>query len=170
MSLNFHKKIASIFKLMKYKKHPTPNSHIINLINHYKINLVLDVGANNGGFGTALRTEGYKGDIHSFEPVSKTYDELTRITGQDSNWHIHKFALGETCSEQIINVTESSDFASFLDASDFGKNAYQQNLTVSHQETVTVSTVDEFLINDIDNFKEKNILKNGYTGVRHSCY
>jgi FkbM family methyltransferase len=159
MGLDFYKKITNAFKfkLIKNKKHPTANAHTINLINHYNIDLVLDVGANNGGFGKALRTEGYKGDIHSFEPVSKTYAELTQITEQDPKWHIHKFALGETCSEQSINVTESSDLASFLDASEFGKDAYKQNLTVAHQETVTVNTVDEFLAKDIEDIKAKRI-------------
>ncbi|MFT5421864.1 MAG: FkbM family methyltransferase [Candidatus Endobugula sp.] len=159
MSLNLHKKISAAlkFKLIKNKKHPTANTHLINLINHYNIDLVLDVGANNGGFGTALRTEGYKGDIHSFEPVSKTHHELTKITAQDAKWQVHKLALGETCSEQSINVTESSDLASFLDASEFGKHVYKQNLTVAHQEIVTVSTVDEFLANEIDDLKERKI-------------
>lgn len=144
-------------ELIKRKKHPTANSHIINLINHYNIDLVLDVGANNGGFGKMLRLEGYKGTIHSFEPVSNTFKELKKVIAKDLNWHGHQYALGVTESKQLINVTESSDLASFLGPSNFGASAYKDSLTKSYQEEVIISTVDKFLLKEIKNIKSKRV-------------
>jgi FkbM family methyltransferase len=159
MRFTFHKKLAKALKveIIKYKKNPTSNSHIINLINHYNIDLILDVGANNGGFGKMLRIEGYTGEIQSFEPVTETYKQLKKITDKDSKWHIHKLALGETCSQQTINVTASSDLASFLSASEFGKNAYSEKLEVSHQENVTINTIDDFLAKEIKNAENRRV-------------
>jgi hypothetical protein len=51
--MKLYRKVAKIFgyELIRRNKHPTLNTHIINLINHYKIDLVLDIGANCGQFG-----------------------------------------------------------------------------------------------------------------------
>jgi FkbM family methyltransferase len=159
MKFRLHKKIATLLKieLIKRKKHPTASSHIMNLINHYDIDLVLDVGANNGGFGKMLRLEGYKGTIHSFEPVSKTYEELKKVIAKDSNWHAHQYALGATQAKQLINVTESSDLASFLSPSSFGKDVYKENLKTSHQEEVIINTVDQFLSKEIHDMRTKKV-------------
>ena len=120
--MKLHRKIAKIFgyELIKRNKHPTLSSHIINLINPYKIDLVLDVGANYGQFGRMLRNEGYKGEIHSFEPVSHSYDNLQKACLNDEKWFVHKLAMGAADGKDAINVTEASDMSSFLDPNDFG--------------------------------------------------
>jgi len=133
------------FEILKRKKHPTIKSHISNVIEHYDIDFIIDVGANNGGFVKMLRKEGYKGTIHSFEPASTIYSQLKDISKNDAKWHTHKLALGDSCVEKTINITNSSDFTSFLQPSQFGNESYKSNLELSHQETVEVSTIDTFL-------------------------
>ena len=157
--MKLHKKIARAFghELIKYRKHPTSNSHIINLIKHYKIDLILDVGANHGQFGKMLRDEGYKGEIHSFEPVSKAFEHLSRTCLNDQKWFAHKIAMGDTCGEQTVNITESSDLSSFLNPNDFGKEKYKR-IKVLHKETVEVSTIDSFLTTQIADFDKKQIV------------
>jgi hypothetical protein len=68
-----------------------------------------------------LRDEGYNGEIHSFEPVSKTFELLSRRSLNDEKWFVHKIGMADACGEQTVNITESSDFSSFLKPSEFGQ-------------------------------------------------
>lgn len=159
--MKLHRKIAKIFgyELIKRKKHPSLNTHTINLINHYKIDLVLDVGANNGQFGSLLRREGYKGEIHSFEPVSHSFDNLKKTSLNDAKWFVHKLAMGAANGKEIINVSKASDMSSFLDSNDFGEEEFKK-INVVHKETVEVETMDGFLARQIiDLDKKRTLLK-----------
>ena len=42
---------------------------IATLLDRYQINVVIDVGANEGQFASELRRMGYQGKIISFEPI-----------------------------------------------------------------------------------------------------
>jgi FkbM family methyltransferase len=74
------------------------------------INVVLDVGANEGQFAEMLRKAGYTGHIVSFEPVSSTYDVLVRKVRNDRKWGAVNVALGETSgqAEILINDTHTT--------------------------------------------------------------
>jgi len=50
--------------------------HLKKLLDLKKINVVLDVGANEGQFSHELKVIGYKGYILSFEPVNKVFNIL----------------------------------------------------------------------------------------------
>ena len=139
---------AAGYEIIKYSKHPSSKSHVINLINHYNIDLVLDVGANVGQFGTTLRKEGYKGEIHSFEPASTSYKLLKDASQKDNKWFIHQLAMAEEEEKLELNISESSDLSSFFQANDFGKERYKK-IIPQKIETVAVSTVSHFLKNNI---------------------
>ncbi len=116
------------------------------IINECKIDVVLDVGANTGQYGKALRRDGYKGIIHSFEPIKQVYDLLKMTSADDPNWFCHRLAFGEIAEEKLINVMEfSTDFSSFQKPSEYGKNRFHQYVEPSRQEKVQVDTVDNFL-------------------------
>lgn len=143
--MNIIKKIANSlgYDLIKTKKHPSLNAHIINLIRFYKIDTVIDVGANNGQFGLSLRKNGYLGDIYSFEPVSTTFNRLKTTSEHDNNWHIYNTALGDKISSTVINVSESSDLSSILVANKYGQGMFPA-IKISHQETIEIDTFDMF--------------------------
>ena len=143
--------------MIKRKKQPTLNTHLINLINRHAIDLVLDVGANFGQFGTMLRNEGYKGEIHSFEPVSKTFESLSAKCSGDHRWFVHQVAMGDVCGEKTIHVTESSDLSSFLEPNDFGKEEFKPIKVIS-EEVVEVSTIENFLTTQVTDFDKRRIL------------
>jgi len=157
--MGLHKKIAKAFgyELIRRRKHTTLNTHIINIINHHKVNLVLDVGANVGDFGKMLRAEGYYGIIHSFEPVSQTFNQLRKTSFNDQKWFVHKMAMGEVCGKEIINITESSNLSSFLNPNDFGKE-YSKTINILQKEMVEVETIDNFLNTQISDFDNLRIL------------
>jgi FkbM family methyltransferase len=97
-------------------KYPTPElSRRIAMLNHYNIDVVLDVGANIGQYASELRNLGYKNRIISFEPLSAAFQKLKRNAAGDKHWNILNVALGERDGESIINVSENSVSSSLLD-------------------------------------------------------
>lgn len=157
--MKLHRVIAKAFgyELVKRRKHPTSNSHMINLINHRDIDVVLDVGANKGQFGLKLRSEGYRGEIHSFEPVSKTFEELSQVCLDDKKWTSYNLAMGSVSGEESIHITESSDLSSFLVPNACGKEKYEK-IKVLQTEKVNVSTISNYVTTKIVNFAKRNIL------------
>lgn len=157
--MKWHRKIARLFgyEMIKRSNHPTLHSHLINLINLHEIDLVLDVGANSGQFATTLRREGYKGDIHSFEPVSKTFESLRAACSGDPRWFAHNVAMGDACDKKTVNVTAASDFSSFLTPNDFAKETFE-NVKVLYEEVVEVRTVENFLAIHVVNVEKRRIL------------
>jgi FkbM family methyltransferase len=89
------------------------------LMRNRGIDLVLDVGANKGQFGSSLREEiGYRGRIVSFEPLSEAFADLRRIATADAAWSCHNFALGEETGEATINISANSHSSSLLPVSE----------------------------------------------------
>lgn len=156
--MNLYKVLAKSlgYELINRDGSPSLNFHIMDLIQLHDIDLVLDVGGNKGQFAKSLRNEGYSGDIHSFEPVKATFEELQQTSRADKQWTVHNFAMGAEQGQAAVNVTQSSDFASFLKPSDYGKQRFKKN-KVTYTEMVDINTVDNFLKADISNFKLKRI-------------
>lgn len=148
------------YELIHKRKQPSLAPHLINLFRRYQINTVLDVGAHHGQFSKELRENGYKGVIHSFEPVEQAYKKLAHISAGDPQWHVHKLALGEEITNREINVVgDGSTLSSFLPASDFGRN-YINSLSTPETELVHITTIDEFIHNShLDDKQTKIFLK-----------
>ncbi len=156
--MNLLRALANIwgYDLVKKKKSLSIENHTINLIKQNKINLVLDVGANIGQFAKTLRESGYRGEIHSFEPVLETYQLLKEAAQPDPKWYPHNFALGSKQGDSVINVTKASDFASILEPNSYGQERFKNNIVTSTQE-ITISTLDIFLTEHIADAHKKNI-------------
>jgi FkbM family methyltransferase len=85
------------------------------LLRHKGTDLVLDVGANGGHYGTYLRRfSGYPGRLVSFEPVSSAYRELEACAHDDPLWDTRNIALGDRDGELAINVASATVLSSFL--------------------------------------------------------
>jgi len=132
------------YELVRRKKSASLRSHLSQVITRHAIDVVIDVGANDGQFVQLIRSEGFRGKVFSFEPVASTYQKLCRIAHADPDWQIINQALGEQAGEAQINVMQSSDLCSLLEPNDFGRAAFPR-LEVSHRETIVMDTVDNFL-------------------------
>ena len=81
----------------------------------FRVDLILDVGANVGQFAQQTRASGFKGRIVSFEPLTDAHKALSaRATGQ-SAWQVHeRCAIGDRDGETAINVSRNSVSSSIL--------------------------------------------------------
>lgn len=117
--------------------------HVASLLTHYRVNCVLDVGANIGQYATRLRRYGYTGRIASFEPVPATAEKLREAAADDPEWHVYPYALGREDRTDTINVVYGS-MSSLLDPSDFGTSRYKR-FRRSREERITVRRLDGLL-------------------------
>lgn len=120
----------------------TLRAHLVNVFNAYKIDAVIDVGANEGQFGLFMRSLGFSGDIYSFEPVAGAYKSLSAIAENDKRWFVFNYALGAQSGESFINVSEFSVFSSILNINEYALEKWSNSKTV-HQQKITIKTLDE---------------------------
>jgi len=95
-----------------------PNENLYRrkkLFERYKINKVLDVGANVGNYGLNLKKSGFNGKIISFEPLSKTFIELEKKSHKYKDWNSINIALGDFNGNTEINIANNNDSSSILD-------------------------------------------------------
>ena len=69
-SLRYQINKRTNFDIVHVSGQHTLRTHLMSVLQDYNIDTVLDVGANEGQFGAELRNLGFRGDIHSFEPVN----------------------------------------------------------------------------------------------------
>lgn len=124
---------------LAYSKDYIYDHHLVEMLHRHKIETVLDIGANIGGYGALLRKLGFTGTIHSFEPVAAPLEKLRALAASDPKWHVHNVAFGETSGTATINVMAGSELCSFLKPAETSTR-----MTVTASQEVTVTTLDEF--------------------------
>jgi FkbM family methyltransferase len=115
------------------------------LLKELKIDLVLDVGANEGQFAESLRDLGYRGTIVSFEPVATTYARLEQTARRDEHWKTMHCALGAVNETRVINVMRSNLFSSFNRPSSSETSRFTYGNVVETTESVEVRRLDDVL-------------------------
>lgn len=113
-------------------------------LDDFGIDLVLDVGANVGQYGADLRGLGYTGRIASFEPMSKAFAVLDKVSKRDNLWDAHAFALGDVDTTQDLNISANGPSSSFLQLSADAGNA-DIDLSFVDRELVAVKRLDKVL-------------------------
>jgi FkbM family methyltransferase len=104
---------------------------LMDVFGRYRVNVVLDVGANKGQYARSLRRAGYEGRIVSFEPVARDFGELQRRAADDPLWSVHRMALGREDGSLEMNVVPGT-LSSALPPSGFGGRRYDR----LHEPTV----------------------------------
>lgn len=130
-----------------------PNDELMRrraFLRHYQINKVLDVGANVGKYAETLRKIGFKGDIISFEPLSKTFIELNNNSKKDSKWQAFNIALGDFNGESEINIAGNVNSSSLLDMDPLHLQSAPQSKYIG-KEKITVKTLDSIYENICSN-------------------
>ena len=113
-------------------------------LDDFRIDLVLDVGANVGQYAHELRCLGYRDRIESFEPMSKAFSVLEKRAQRDLTWKVHPFALGDIESTRELGISANGPSSSFLPLSQDARNA-AIDLTYIGKESVDVKRLDSLL-------------------------
>jgi hypothetical protein len=74
---------------------------LIRLMRERQATVVLDVGANRGGFVDQLRVSGYEGRVISFEPLPEPYGVLAQRAAGDPRWDAAETALSDTAGPAV---------------------------------------------------------------------
>ena len=114
------------------------------LLRALNVDIVIDVGANSGQFGSEIRAAGYGGRILSIEPIGKAYRMLRARATRDPGWMTMQCALGESEGESILHIAGNSASSSFLEMLPVHEEAAPGTAYVGH-ERVTVRRLESLL-------------------------
>jgi len=120
-----------------------PSPPIVSSLQEFGIDLVLDVGANQGQFASAIRRGGYTGNIVSFEPLSDANSRLLQASDEDAKWDVYQCcALGDRNGEVEINIAGNSESSSILPMLESHLSAAPESAYLG-KEIVPIKTLDE---------------------------
>jgi FkbM family methyltransferase len=129
--------------------HYPVRSEYENVLHDYLIGFgvgcVLDVGANVGRFGQALRRLGYRGRIVSFEPVSATFERLRQTAAGDARWEVHRMALGAGDGEARMSTFPGHENATLSRLGDFAREWLPSALRDEKTEAVPLRRLDSLI-------------------------
>ena len=140
--MNLHQQVHRVLAQRGYQVRQHPAAHRQQLFVTHGVDLVLDVGAAVGAYGTELRRFGYQGRIVSFEPLSKAYAALLSVSDPDPGWAAVHTALGQDDGETEINVAGNSDSSSLLPMLD-AHRAVAPHANYIGVETIRVQKLDD---------------------------
>lgn len=129
------------YDLSKYNKGTSAVLRRKAVLEKYKVDLIIDVGANTGIYGKEVRKAGYTGRIVSFEPLNEAFSRLSATARNYRNWDVYNFALGEKNEKQKINISANSHSSSILDILDAHTTAESSASYVGTQE-IEIKTLD----------------------------
>lgn len=113
-------------------KKSKPRYELFEVLSQHKVNLLFDIGANVGQFGSEIRDVGYLGKIISFEPLPFEHRLLEQAALKDALWTVHQqCAIGNEDGKVDINISGNSVSSSILSMSSIHENAAQSSAYVS---------------------------------------
>lgn len=99
----------------RYNAVESTEARLFALLDTHRIDTVIDVGANDGGYGRLLRRGGFDGTIVSFEPLQHEHAALSAAAASDQRWIVApRMALGRENKEIEIHVAGNSASSSIL--------------------------------------------------------
>ena len=128
-------------KLAVFANAQVENDRVINLVRHFNVDRIIDVGANHGQFAGDMRRAGFAGTIYSFEPTAECQAYLRGASAGDPNWHIFGVGLGNEAGAKDIHIANNDGLSSsLLDEVDLD---YGQDVRFVATETVTILKLDD---------------------------
>jgi len=143
------------YDIVKRKTAVSFELSILKWLAKKNIDVVIDIGANEGQYGNKIRNMGYEGEIISFEPSSEAYEKLLKNCENDQHWFVApRMAIGEKNGETEMFISHNSVSSSILKISQTHVNMAKDSAYKS-KETVNIRTLDSLFGNCIP--KGKNL-------------
>jgi len=128
--------------ICRYRAENTEMAKLQRMLSCHEIDLVLDVGANEGQYARQLRLGGYRGGIVSFEPLSSAHKLLLLRSEGDSDWIVApRMAIGNEDGITQINISGNSVSSSIQPMTRIHLEASSASRYVGTEETV-ISRLD----------------------------
>ena len=161
MSIKHALKMAALrlgIEINRYNPVESSEARLFRLFETHHIDTIIDVGANDGGYGKLLRRGGYAGSILSFEPLEEEHARLIAHANSDDKWFIApRMALGAECREIEIHVAGNSASSSILPMNQLHESAAPESRYIGVQR-VPLRRLDEVSHPAIDG-RRKLLLK-----------
>jgi FkbM family methyltransferase len=130
------------FEVVPYDADRFPELRRPELLRARRIDLVIDVGANEGHWAEGLIRSGYTGRVVSFEPLASARRELERRAAASPEWEIFPFALGDRAGTTSFHVAGNLSSSSILPMSDRHVGSAPESAYVAEEE-VELRTLDD---------------------------
>ncbi len=129
-------------KAKKLPKADDDQERLVQLLAQREIELVLDVGANEGRYASKLMTRRFAGRIVSVEPGEAAHRALSARARAETRWRVaDRMALGDEPGTARLHTTNRSDMNSLLALAEETKAAFPK-LVEAGAETVAVRRFD----------------------------
>lgn len=123
MRAGFNRLVQRALRRVGYELHPydpdpvpaTEDMQRAKLLAGERVDVLLDVGANEGQYAVRMRRAGFAGRIASFEPLSDAFAALERRAAADPRWEARRLALSDSDGTAAIHVAGNSTSSSLLD-------------------------------------------------------
>jgi FkbM family methyltransferase len=133
---------AAGVEVHRFNPESSPLARLIKSFEYFDIDLVLDIGANDGQFAQEVRAGGYRGVMVSVEPMATAHKHLSNASKSDVNWHVHpRCAMGSAVGEIELNIAGNSVSSSVLPMLASHSNAAPES-AYRGKEIVPLTTVD----------------------------
>lgn len=130
----------------RYNIAQSAEARLFSMLATHQVDLVIDVGANDGGYGQYIRQGGYRGPLVSFEPLQAAHAALRARAESDVTWTIApQCALGASTGSVEIFVAGNSKSSSLLPMLDSHLQAAPHSATVG-TEKVPLLRLDDVAI------------------------
>jgi FkbM family methyltransferase len=131
--------------LVRYDERHSADLRRHRILRERRIDVVVDVGANDGPYAIALRRAGFAGRIVSFEPGSSAFARLAERAAGDERWEAQRLAIGSRRGSATLRVTGNSSSSSLLALRELQVEAEPESAVVA-TENVEVAVLDELAV------------------------
>ncbi|MDB9474260.1 FkbM family methyltransferase [Dolichospermum circinale] len=140
-------------QLDKLSPRSNPDLQVACILKKFEIDLVIDIGANEGQFASQIRYFGYSGKIVSFEPLLSAHSKLVTLAQRDPLWDVYqRCAIGDYDGQVDLNISHNSVSSSILTITQLHTNAEPRS-KITGKETVNIFKLDSILSPYLKNSK-----------------
>ena len=143
---------TDLIRRIRHPREPAQDRLRARLLRERRIDVMLDVGANEGLFSERLRTAGYKGRILSFEPLAEMFAKLDSRSERDGKWESFRVAVGSEPQTATLHVAGNWASSSLLPMNERHRLAEPRSVYVDTEpcEVVTLDGIGTDLIGGND--------------------